>query len=384
MEEKEDKQKFIDRISTKLLSLESERKNRILKLIFKQIAVLVIFYLTLKGVLFFCEDHTYISVACGVIAFFSGAIFFCNFSDDDKNFKKFLKQRVKSQIVRNFNLKTIKGKAFTDEFLKKSNLFSVYTYQETDDVIQGCYNEVDYTIAETKLVAKGNKNEFDVFKGVIISFKSNKVITAETLITTKGDNSIRNYPPNSKSVISYLIVCCFFIPMIYIGYAIYAKVKYFNKSGMSITNLMTTHSPLPHIWFLTIWDLVFPVIIILSIALVVYYKKKKMQNVKLEDLTFDRKFNVYTQDQIEARYLLTPAFMERLKSLETSFGTKNIKCSFFEDNIMFAISTNKDLFELGSLYKSLKSKISIEEFYNEIHSIQEMINHLKLDEKLGL
>ena len=172
--------------------------------------------------------------------------------------------------------------------------------------------------------------------------------------------------------------------MISIGYAIYAMVKYFNKSGMSITNLMTTHSPLPHIWFLTIWDLVFPVIIILSIALVVYYKKKKMQNVKLEDLTFDKKFNVYTQDQIEARYLLTPAFMERLKSLETSFGTKNIKCSFFEDNIMFAISTNKDLFELGSLYKSLKSKISIEEFYNEIHSIQEMINHLKLDEKLGL
>ncbi len=51
---------------------------------------------------------------------------------------------------------------------------------------------------------------------------------------------------------------------------------------------------------------------------------------------------------------------------------------------MFAISTNKDLFELGSLYKSLKSKISIEEFYNEIRSIQEMINHLKLDEKLGL
>ena len=46
MEEKEDKQKFIDRISTKLLSLESERKNRILKLIFKQIVVLVIFYLT--------------------------------------------------------------------------------------------------------------------------------------------------------------------------------------------------------------------------------------------------------------------------------------------------------------------------------------------------
>lgn len=384
MEEKKDKQKFIDSVSTKLFSFESERKNRVLKLIFKQIVALIILYFSFKGFLFLVAYHVYISAFCVVITLFSGVVFYYNFFDDDKNFKNFLKQQVKSQIVRNFNLKTIKGKAFTDEILKKSNLFSTYTYQETDDVIKGCYNDVDYTIAETKLLEQGNKNQFEVFKGVIISFKSNKSITAETLITTKGDNNIRNYPPNSKFVISYLTICCLFVPIIPIGYAIYSMVKYFNKSGISITNLVTTHSPLPHIWFLTIWNFVPPVIIILSIALAVYYKNKKMQNVRLEDLTFDKKFNVYTQDQIEARYLLTPAFMERLKSLETSFGTKNIKCSFFEDNIMFAISTNKDLFELGSLYKSLKSKKSIEEFYNEIHSIQEMINHLKLDEKLGL
>ena len=115
-----------------------------------------------------------------------------------------------------------------------------------------------------------------------------------------------------------------------------------------------------------------------------YYQTKKMQNVKLEDINFEKNFNVYTKDQVEARYLITPLFMERLKNLETAFGTNNLKCSFFEDKIMFAISTNKDLFEFGSLYQSLKNSKSVEEFYNQIKSIQDMVEHFKLNEKTGL
>ncbi len=51
---------------------------------------------------------------------------------------------------------------------------------------------------------------------------------------------------------------------------------------------------------------------------------------------------------------------------------------------MFAIPTKKDLFELGSLYHSLKSQKQIEEFYNELESIQQMIDHFKLNENTGL
>ena len=84
------------------------------------------------------------------------------------------------QILKEFGLTTMDGECFSDETLKKSNLFPLYSYQEHDDVIEGCYNEVNYTIAETKLVVKNRKNEYDVFKGVVISFKSNKKILAET------------------------------------------------------------------------------------------------------------------------------------------------------------------------------------------------------------
>jgi len=121
-----------------------------------------------------------------------------------------------------------------------------------------------------------------------------------------------------------------------------------------------------------------------SIATTMFIEQKNFQCVKLEDVEFEKQFKVYSKEQIEARYIVTTAFMERLKSLETAFGSKDIKCSFFDDKIMFAIPTNKDLFELGSLFKPLNLSKTVERFYDELNSVHEIINHFKLDEKTGL
>ena len=40
-------------------------------------------------------------------------------------------------------------------------------------------------------------------------------------------------------------------------------------------------------------------------------KMSGLESVKLEDPKFEKLFDVYGNDQIEARYLLTPSFMER-------------------------------------------------------------------------
>src|SRR5690606_40922464 len=42
----------------------------------------------------------------------------------------------------------------------------------------------------------------------------------------------------------------------------------------------------------------------------------KGQKVKLEDPVFEKAFEVYSTDQIEARFILTPECMERLIGLE--------------------------------------------------------------------
>ena len=96
------------------------------------------------------------------------------------------------------------------------------------------------------------------------------------------------------------------------------------------------------------------------------------------------KFSAYSTDEVEGRYLLTPAFMERFQKLRTSFNAKNAKCSFFGNNVMFSFETKKNLFELGSLETSLENPKSINNFYNEISSVLNMIDYFKLDQNTGL
>ena len=110
-----------------------------------------------------------------------------------------------------------------------------------------------------------------------------------------------------------------------------------------------------------------------------------MSNMQLEDPEFNKKYDAYTQDQVEGRYLITPTFMERFKNLHTSFGTNKAKCAFFDNKIMFALSTKKNLFELaGGIFSSLKNPKQTKIFYEEISAIYDLIDYFKLDEKTGL
>ena len=109
-----------------------------------------------------------------------------------------------------------------------------------------------------------------------------------------------------------------------------------------------------------------------------------LDEVKLEDPKFAKRFNVYSSDQVEARYLVTPSFMERFQNLNTAFGAKKAKCSFYDDKIMFAISTNKNLFEVGSIWRSLEDPKTLNQLFDELYSIYSMIDYFKLDQKIGL
>lgn len=57
--------------------------------------------------------------------------------------------------------------------------------------------------------------------------------------------------------------------------------------------------------------------------------------VKLENLEFEKIFAVYSHDQIEARYILTPKMMEQLVKLRNE-GRKNIRLLFENDHVVIA------------------------------------------------
>lgn len=83
---------------------------------------------------------------------------------------------------------------FSIKELEASNLFSTFNRIKVDDAFKGNYNGVDYEIAEIKLIQEGSKSSTTAFKGVILSVPSNKTIKANTIIATKRDMNIRNYP----------------------------------------------------------------------------------------------------------------------------------------------------------------------------------------------
>ena len=109
-----------------------------------------------------------------------------------------------------------------------------------------------------------------------------------------------------------------------------------------------------------------------------------LERVRLEDPRFEDRFEVYSSDQIEARYLLTPAFMERLLSVAETFRSGTLQCSFYDDRLLVMIPTPKNRFEPGSIFAPATFVAEAETLLREMAEIFAIIDVLKLNERTGL
>ena len=113
------------------------------------------------------------------------------------------------------------------------------------------------------------------------------------------------------------------------------------------------------------------------------FDHSKFEEVKLEDPEFMEKYKIYSTNQVEARYVLTTAFIERFKNMKVAFRAKYIRAAFKDGKITIAIDAGRDLFQMANLNTDTDSNTFVE-IFNEILSIRELINALKLNEKIGL
>ena len=286
-----------------------------------------------------------------------GMLFIIYFGDATKNFARTIKTDCLPRLLKVFgDVEWKNGEGIiSDSDLSSCGLFADFNRRNTDDEFEGSHKGVPFKICETEMwyVSGSGKNRtcVSVFKGVIISFRSNKEIKNRTIIATKGDLTKKNR---------------YWIVIISLAYPL---IQFLMADFKNITN-----------WIFVIFFL----LLFLFISSIGNKNEEKLESIKLEDPRFCNKFNAYSSDQVEARYLLTTAFIERFQNLKTAFGAKKAKCSFYEDQIMIAISTKKNLFEIGSLAKSLENPDSINDFYDELSSIYRMVDYFKLDQKTGL
>lgn len=104
-----------------------------------------------------------------------------------------------------------------------------------------------------------------------------------------------------------------------------------------------------------------------------WFKPEGLQRVGLEWSQFERVFEVFGADQVEARFLVHPVFMERLMAVETAMAGRNIRCAFEEGDLLVAVEGG-DLFEVVDVFKPLPDREQTRKGVNELQAVLGLID----------
>ncbi|MBL0707504.1 MAG: DUF3137 domain-containing protein [Sulfurimonas sp.] len=102
--------------------------------------------------------------------------------------------------------------------------------------------------------------------------------------------------------------------------------------------------------------------------------------IKMDNPEFEKEFVVYSDDQIEARYILSHSLMDSILTYKKLAG-KNISISFVDSSIYIAIGFKQRLFE-PKIYKNVTSFDEVEFYFEVLGLTADIVKHLNLDRKI--
>jgi len=103
------------------------------------------------------------------------------------------------------------------------------------------------------------------------------------------------------------------------------------------------------------------------------------KRVKMESVTFNKKFNTYSTDDHSAYYILTPHIMEKFLELERK-RPGAFYFSFINSKMYIALDNRSDSFELNFFGKIDESVI--ENFNAQLSIIRDVVEELKLNKDI--
>ena len=104
----------------------------------------------------------------------------------------------------------------------------------------------------------------------------------------------------------------------------------------------------------------------------------KLEKVELEDIEFNKNFSVYSSDQIESRYILTPIMMEKLLKLKEKAG--NIRVTIIKDKLYVGFD-DLNLFVMNSVQNGNIESMFMG-FYDVIEIIIGLVEEIKNNNKV--
>ena len=108
--------------------------------------------------------------------------------------------------------------------------------------------------------------------------------------------------------------------------------------------------------------------------------KMGASRVKMENPDFEKVFDVFSTNQIEARYLIIPSMMERMLKLDSNFK-KGITISFRDSTILVAIPDSKNRFE-ADVWSSLSDMSILKSDFAVLQSLLDIVDELNLNTRI--
>ena len=324
-------------------------------------------------------------IFCALVAFLVTLIIIISIqSKINDNLRAFLKNVFLTPILKLFGLKLSTSEEISLNEIKSLGLFHKAGRKKDDDNIVGTYKGIPITLVETELshserVSKNSTQKVIDFSGLIFKVKMNKKFQGilvgnkkidfadiEKLAKIAVKENPEMFPPEYLEFFNTPM----FKMLVWSGNTIknLSDKFYFTDKGIRIncSNFVNTNAI-----------------------------TRTLEQISLEDPEFNKEFKLFSDNQIEARYIMTPSFMERLKYLQKYFFFTELDFAVKDDYFylfltdMTTIETMMQhpqggLFEIGDVNTSLLDKKLFFKVFKELTQILSFVTYFKLDEKTGL
>ncbi len=107
-------------------------------------------------------------------------------------------------------------------------------------------------------------------------------------------------------------------------------------------------------------------------------RSSDLKRAKLVDPEFEGVFDVYTNDQVEARYLIDPVMMERLKCLQEEYEGEGMTAAYYDSKMLVLIESKHNYFEPADLTIPATDPRSILNMKREVGEILSLVDRLDL------
>ena len=264
----------------------------------------------------------------------------------DHNCRKKLKEEFGEIYLAEFaNLKRKENKKLNLEIIEDSSIVEGFNDSRTDDVFAGNYKDNSFGITETEFIRHSGKKSYTVFKGALINICTKNPFKGKTTIKPKWSM----FSENSYGLKMAAVLILLAIPLGGIR-KIFADCPFY---------------------FVIIFDLLLSGVICLFIK-----RMSAGKEVKIEFSALRNKYEIFSETPSEIGNIITNELLEKIEKLKKDFHTSNIKIAFFKKNILIAISTPNNLFEIGGVFSSAGGRKHFEQVNFELKSIIDFIYFL--------